>query len=272
MDNVRVYVLDSGRQPLPVGVPGELYLGGVGLARGYHNRPELTDAKFVADPFNTEPGARLYRTGDLVRWLPDGRLDFLGRMDRQVKVRGFRIELGEVEAALAAHPAVTDAVAEVHGDGDRRLVAYFVADALTAPTAGELRRFLKERLPEYMVPSIFVRLDAFPLTPNGKVDRKALPAPEAARPDLEQSYVAPQNPMQKLLVEVIASVLGLEKIGIDDSFFDLGGASLQAVQVVERCNELGVPLNPELMFQYPTVAELEKALTATSPLSIPGAA
>ncbi len=272
IDNVRVYVLDSRQQPLPVGVPGELYLGGVGLARGYHNRPELTAAKFVADPFCAEPGARLYRTGDLVRWLPDGRLDFLGRIDRQVKVRGFRIELGEVEAALAAHPAVHDAIVEVHGEGDRRLVAYFVADALAAPAAGELRRFLKERLPEYMVPSAFVRMDAFPLTSNGKVDRKALPAPEAARPELGQDYVAPQNPVQKQLAEVIASVLGLEKVGIHDSFFDLGGASLQAVQVAERCTELGLPLNPELMFQCTTVAELETALAATSPLTISGAA
>lgn len=272
LDNVRAYVLDSWQQPLPVGVPGELYLGGVALARGYHNRPELTAEKFVADPFSREPGARLYRTGDLVRWLPDGRLDFLGRIDRQVKVRGFRIELGEVEAALASHPVVEDAVAEVHGESDRRLVAYYVADALVAPIIGELRLFLKERLPEYMVPSLFVRMDAFPLTPNGKVDRKALPAPEAARPDLGRDYVAPQNPVQKLLAEVIASVLGLEKVGIHDSFFDLGGASLQAVQVVERCNGLGVPLNPELMFQYPTVAELEMALAATSTLTIPGAA
>jgi amino acid adenylation domain-containing protein len=272
MDNVRVYILDSRQRPLPVGVPGELYLGGVGLARGYHNRPELTADKFVADPFSAEPGARLYRTGDWVRWLPDGRLDLLGRIDRQVKLRGFRIELGEVEAALTAHPAIDDAVAEVLGDCDRRLVAYYVADALAAPTACELRRFLKERLPEYMVPSALVRMDTFPLTPNGKVDRKALPAPEAARPDVGQDYVPPQNPMQKLLAGVVASVLGLEKVGIHDSFFDLGGASLQAVQVAERCNELGVPLNPELMFQYPTVAELETALATTSPLSTAGAA
>jgi amino acid adenylation domain-containing protein len=272
MDNIRAYVLDSRQQPLPVGVPGELYLGGIGLARGYHNRPELTAAKFVADPFCAEPEARLYRTGDLVRWLPDGRLDFLGRIDRQVKIRGFRIELGEVEAALTAHPDINGAVAEVHGDSERRLVAYFVADALVAPTAGELRRFLKERLPDYMVPSVFVRVDAFPLTPNGKVDRKALPAPEAGRPDLDQDYVAPQNPAQKLLAEIVASVLGLERVGIHDSFFDLGGASLQAVQVAERCNELGLPLNPELMFQYTTVAEMEKALAASSPLSSSGAA
>jgi len=272
MDNVRVYVLDSRQQLLPVGVPGELHLGGVGLARGYHNCPELTAAKFVADPFHAEPWARLYRTGDLVRWLPDGRLDFLGRIDRQVKIRGFRIELGEVEAALTAHPDISDAVAEVQGESERRLVAYFVADALAAPTAGELRCFLKERLPDYMMPSVFVRMDAFPLTPNGKVDRKALPAPEAGRPDLDQDYVAPQNPVQKLLAEVVASVLGLERVGIHDSFFDLGGASLQAVQVAERCNELGLPLNPELMFQYTTVAELEKALAASSPLSISGAA
>jgi amino acid adenylation domain-containing protein len=271
MDNVRVYVLDNRQQPLPVGVPGELYLGGVGLARGYHNRPELTAAKFVADPFCAEPGARLYRTGDLVRWLPDGRLDFLGRIDRQVKIRGFRIELGEVEAVLTAHPDIDDAVVEVHGESERRLVTYFVADALVAPTTGELRRFLKDRLPDYMVPSVFVRMDAFPLTPNGKVDRKALPAPEAGRPDLVQDYVAPQNPTQKLLAEVIASVLGLERVGIHDSFFELGGASLQAVQVAERCNELGLPLNPELMFQHTTVAELEKALAASSPLSSSGA-
>jgi hypothetical protein len=229
-------------------------------------------SRIITDPFSAEPGARLYRTGDWVRWLPDGRLDFLGRIDRQVKLRGFRIELGEVEAALTAHPAIEDAVAEVLGDGDRRLVAYFVADALAAPTAGELRRFLKELLPEYMVPSAFVRMDTFPLTPNGKVDRKALPAPEAARPDVGQDYVPPQNPMQKLLAGVVASVLGLEKVGIHDSFFDLGGASLQAVQVAERCSELGVPLNPELMFQYTTVAELETALATSSPLSSAGAA
>jgi amino acid adenylation domain-containing protein len=264
MDNVRAYVLDSRQQLLPAGVPGELYLGGVGLARGYHNRPELTAEKFVANPFGAEPASRLYRTGDRVRWLPDGRLDFLGRIDRQVKVRGFRIELGEVEAALAAHPSIDETAAVVHDRGEARLVAYYVADALTAPNASELRHFLKDRLPEYMVPSAFVRMDAFPLTPNGKVDRKALPAPEAARPDLLQAYVAPQNAVQETLAGIVASVLGLEKVGIHDSFFDLGGASLQAVQVVERANQQGIPLTPELLFQYTTVVELEGALAATS--------
>jgi amino acid adenylation domain-containing protein len=272
MENVEVLILDKNRQPVPVGVPGEIYLGGIGLARGYLNRPELTAERFVSHP--TRENSRLYRTGDLARWLPDGSIDFLGRIDHQVKIRGFRIELGEIEAALNQHPAIGDTVVLAREDepGKKRLVAYFVAGLASAHSVSELRRFLKEMLPEYMIPAAFVRLDVYPLSPNGKVDRKALPAPDVSRPELEQAFIPPQTPVQIALAEIWTQVLGLEKVGILDNFFELGGASIQTLQVVERAQARGMAIAPEMMFQYQTIAELEAAAGLTSLLPATGAA
>ncbi|HYH81021.1 MAG TPA: amino acid adenylation domain-containing protein, partial [Longimicrobium sp.] len=256
IDNTRAYVLDPGLEPLPPGAAGELYVGGAGVARGYLGRPALTAERFVPDPFGGEPGARLYRTGDRVRRLADGMLDFIGRVDHQVKVRGFRIEPGEIEARLREHPAVREAVVLVREDapGDTRLVAYAVADEWAG--ANVLRAHLGQALPAYMVPAAFVRLDAFPLTPNGKIDRKALPAPEgdafAAR-----AYRAPVGETEQALVDIWAEVLRLERVGVEESFFELGGHSLLATRVVSRVRELfGVELPLRTLFEGPTVAEL----------------
>jgi len=258
---MQVYVLDRDLQPVPVGVQGELYIGGVGLARGYLNRPELTAEKFIPSPFSEAPGARLYKTGDLVRYLLDGNLAFLGRLDHQVKIRGFRIELGEIEAVLRQHPAVQECVVLAREDtpGDLRLVAYVIQDThyQPEPSLTEFRRFVQKKLPEHMVPSALVLLDALPLTPNGKVDRRALPAPEQARPDLEGGFVAPRTPVEEVLVGIWADVLNLKRIGIHDDFFDLGGHSLKAAQVRARmCDAFQLELPLRSLFEMPTIAEL----------------
>lgn len=233
ISNTRVYILDSRMQPVPIGVCGELYIGGDGLAPEYLDQPALTAARSVADPFTEEAGARLYRTGDWVRYRADGTVEFIGRRDTQVKIRGHRIELGEIEAAIAHHPAVRDAVVLAREDspGDKRLVAYVVAENSPADLVGELRVHLRASLPEYMVPAHFVSLNALPLTPNGKVDRKALPAPERSAAD-EASYVAPRTPTQEILAGAWAEVLGVERVGVEDNFFELGGHSLLAMRVV----------------------------------------
>jgi amino acid adenylation domain-containing protein len=263
--NTRAYVLDARMSPVPVGVPGELYIAGTGLARGYLGRPSLTAERFIPDPFSLEAGARLYKTGDVVRWLADGELEFIGRADNQVKVRGFRIELGEIEAALAAHESVRDCVVLAREDepGDKRLVAYVVAaDACKSSvviTATELRAHLKERLPEYMVPSAFVMLEALPLSANGKVDRKALPAPDSSL--VSDIYVAPRDAVEEMIAEVWAEVLRVERVGVEDNFFESGGHSLLAMQVVSHLRQLmGCELPLRLMFEEPTVAGLASAL------------
>jgi acyl carrier protein len=229
------------------------------LARGYLNRPALTAEKFIENPFSDEPGARLYRTGDLARYLPDGNIEFLGRVDYQVKIRGFRIELGEIEAVLDQHPAVRKVVVLAREDtpGDKRLVAYLVPNQEQAHTASELRMFLKEKLPEYMVPSAFVTLDALPLTPIGKVDRRALPAPDRSRPELGGTFVAPRTSVEERLAGIWAQVLGLERVGIHDNFFELGGHSLLATRVISRtCDAFRVELPLRSLFEAPTVADL----------------
>ena len=235
-----------------------MYIGGVGLARGYVGRPDLTAEKFIPDPVSGEPGARLYNTGDLARYLPDGNIEFLGRSDYQVKIRGFRIELGEIEATLGQHPAVRQSIVLVQeGSGEKRLVAYVAAEAAGRPSANELRRFLKDKLPEHMVPAVFVMLDAFPLTANGKVDRRALPMPDGRRPELDEAFVACRTPTEELLAEIWSHVLGVERVGIYDNFFQLGGHSLLATQVVSRIREafqVEIPLRS--MFEAPTVAGL----------------
>ena len=270
--NTTAYVLDGAGQPAPVGVAGELYLGGDGLARGYLARPALTAARFVPDPFSAEPGARLYRTGDRVRWLPSGALEFVGRTDQQVKVRGFRIEPGEVEAALLAHPQIRAAVVVVREDGgEKRLVGYVVPADGAGPSAGELREHLRQRLPEYMVPAAFVPLDALPLNANGKVDRRALPAPEYAA---EAEFAEPRTPTEELLAGIFAEVLGVERVGRYDGFFELGGHSLLATRVVSRVRQsLAIELPLRAIFEHPTVAALaervEDARQAAQGLALP---
>jgi amino acid adenylation domain-containing protein len=254
--NTSLYVLDRRLEPAPVGVPGELCIGGAGLARGYLDAPDLTAERFVPDPFSHRRGGRMYRTGDLVRWRPDGRIEFLGRIDFQVKVRGFRIELGELEAALASHPSVRQAVAGVRGQS---LVAWIVGDA----PARELREHLKGKLPEYMVPSSFVTLDAFPLTPSGKVDRKALPEPEAARDRQHLAPIPPRGPVEELIAGLWSELLGVSRVGAEDSFFELGGHSLLATQLVSRLRRaFGVEVPVRQLFETPTVAGLAGAVQA----------
>ncbi|HEX7181365.1 MAG TPA: non-ribosomal peptide synthase/polyketide synthase, partial [Thermoanaerobaculia bacterium] len=267
--NTRAYVVDRRWWPVGVGVPGELLLGGEGLARGYLGRPELTAERFVPDPFGGSPGARLYRTGDLVRWRPDGELEFLGRTDHQVKVRGFRIELGEVEAVLRAHPAVREAVAVVRGDeaAGPRLVAYTVGATEPPVSAEELRAWLEERVPAYMVPSAFVVLESLPLTPSGKVDRGALPAPVLAsgREALGAASGGARDQIEELLAAVWAEVLGLERVGIHDNFFEIGGHSLLATRVVSKIrNAFGVELPLRVVFERPTVAALAGVMRAAA--------
>jgi acyl-coenzyme A synthetase/AMP-(fatty) acid ligase/acyl carrier protein len=262
--NTQVYILDPHLNPVPTGVVGELHIGGAGLARGYLNRAELTAEKFVANPFSDLPGARLYKTGDLARYLPDGNIEFLGRIDNQVKLRGFRIELGEIECVLAQHPAIRQAVLLEREDapGDTRLVAYVVATASSNPSANDLRSFLQHKLPKYMVPSAFVFLDALPLTPNGKLDRTALPAPDHGRPELDNAFVAPRNTVEAVLANIWAEVLNLEKVGIRDNFFKLGGHSLLATQVISRMRDafsIEVPLRR--MFDAQTIAEMAAIIT-----------
>ncbi|HEV2859768.1 MAG TPA: amino acid adenylation domain-containing protein, partial [Pyrinomonadaceae bacterium] len=263
VSNTSVYILDGRMRPVGAGIIGELYTGGDGLARCYLNRPALTAEKFVPDPFGGRPGARLYRTGDLARYRPDGTIEFLGRADNQVKVRGFRIELGEVEAAIQGHAAVRGCLAVVREDapGDKRLVAYFTAGEEGQPTADELRRHLREKLPEYMVPSAFVALEAFPLTAVGKIDRRALPAPGEHVQPRESLYVAPRDETEEALAAVWRDVLGAERVGVYDNFFDLGGHSLLATQVITRVRDtLGVELTLKRFFEHPVIAELAESL------------
>jgi hypothetical protein len=260
----RTLVLDREMQPVPAGVPGELFVGGAGLGRGYLGRPDLTAPSFVPDPLGTEEGSRLYRTGDLVRFLPDGRLEFLRRLDDQVKIKGFRIELGEIEAALAAHPGIREAVVVARTDprGEIRLVAYgMAAEQGPEPPAAELWAFLRARLPEYMVPAVFLFLDALPLTPNGKVDRAALPAPDWQRSEIQRDFVPPRTPVEELLAAVWSELLGIERIGIHDNFFELGGHSLKAGQLALRVRDtFAVELPVRTVFEAPTVAAMAVAI------------
>ncbi|UJW29903.1 LLM class flavin-dependent oxidoreductase [Saccharothrix sp. AJ9571] len=260
--NVRAYVVDRQARPCPAGVPGELWLGGPGVARGYLDRSELTSRRFRPDPFAAEPGARIYRTGDLARWTPSGVLEFLGRFDDQVKLHGHRIELGEIESALAEHPNVASAVAVVRGEGaDQRIVGYCVPAAGQPPAGHELRAFLTLRLPGYMVPSTFQVIDAVPLTPNGKVDRGALPDSPGARPEVSPAYAPPTSATEQVVAEVWREMLGVDRVGVNDSFFELGGNSLLVVKTRARLLEHGGHgLSLVDMFRYPTVRALAGAI------------
>jgi len=263
--NTEIYIVDKEMNPVPVGVAGELYIGGDGLARGYLNRPDLTAERFVPDPFGGEAGTRLYQTGDLVRYLANGQVEYLGRLDQQVKLRGFRIELGEIEAALAEHEAVGECVVMARKDpqGDVRLVAYLVLESGNDKAASVWRRFLREKLPEHMIPSAFVVLDEMPRTTNEKVDRRALPEPRGERPELEEEFAAPRNEIEEVVAGIWAEVLGVERPGIQDNFFELGGHSLLAAQVISRIHEaLKVELPLSLVFERPTIAGLAERLSA----------
>jgi amino acid adenylation domain-containing protein/non-ribosomal peptide synthase protein (TIGR01720 family) len=266
--NMQVYIFDNHLNLTPIGAPGEICIGGVGLARGYLKRPELTAEKFIPNPFSEEPGARLYKTGDLARYLPDGAIEFLGRIDHQVKVRGFRIELREIEAALSEHPTIQEVVvlAREDGRGGKRLVAYLVpksSESKETPTISELRGFLKEKLPEYMAPAAYVWLDAMPLTHNGKVDRRALPEPDQSRPELATNFVAPRNRKEEILAGIWAQVIGVQRVGVYDNFFELGGDSMKSIQVVARANQAGIHFTPAQLFQLPTIANLVHAASAS---------
>ncbi|MGH8880665.1 MAG: amino acid adenylation domain-containing protein, partial [Stackebrandtia sp.] len=247
--DLKLYVLDGRLQPVPPGVPGELYVAGAGLARGYLNRPGLSAERFVADPFG-KPGTRMYRTGDLGKWRRDGTLEYLGRSDQQVQLRGFRIELGEVEAVLSRHEAVADVAAVVRGD---RLIAYAVPADGAAIDPGELRRFAGRMLPDHMVPAVVAELDMLPLTANGKLDRRALPAPELSS---SRSVRVPRTWEEEVLAGLFGEVLGLERVGVDEGFFDLGGDSIIAIQLVSRARQSGLVISPREVFQHQTVEEL----------------
>lgn len=263
--NTHAYILDQNLRPVPVGVVGELFIGGVNLARGYLARPELTAEKFIPNPFG-HSGERLYRTGDLARWLPEEVIDFLGRNDTQVKIRGFRIELGEIESRLRSHPLVIDTVvtARDEPDGQKRLIAYVVPKAGALLSAGELRVFLQQHLPEYMVPAVFSMLDALPLSPNGKIDRRALPAPSTERPDLIESFAPPATREEEILAEIWAQVLGLQKVGVEDNFFNLGGDSIRSVQVLGMAREQGFDFSLDQLFKHQTVRNLAAVLSRHS--------
>jgi acyl carrier protein len=260
--NTQIYILDKYMRLCPTGVAGELYIGGAGVAAGYLNDPEQTAARFVPDPFSANSGSCLYRTGDLARYLPDGNVEFLGRADLQVKVRGYRIELGEIESALSEHPLVRQAIVVLRHDGDReRLVAYVTSSNLRTGNTAELTDFLKERLPDYMVPAPIIVMRSFPTTPNGKVDRAALPAPED---QANRVIIAPQTFVELELAKIWASLLKLEELSVHDDFFDLGGHSLLATQVVSRVRksfEKEIPLRS--IFDAPTIAKLAAVIEAT---------
>ncbi|TKC98038.1 non-ribosomal peptide synthetase/type I polyketide synthase [Polyangium fumosum] len=256
IDNAQIFILDARMEPVPVGIPGELYIGGVCLARGYWRRPELTQQKFVADPRSGEPGTRLYKTGDRARYRADGTIEFLGRADNQIKIRGFRIELGEIEVVLGQHPDIDEVVVVVHGDSpqDKRLTAYIVEREGASPTAAELRAHLQTKLPDYMIPAAFVRLPAMPLSPNGKVDRRALPAPELTRPERDANMLAPRDTTELALVRIWEEILSVHPIGVHDDFFALGGHSLLAVRLMTRIKEeLGRTLPLAALLEGPTI-------------------
>jgi amino acid adenylation domain-containing protein len=267
--HTQLHILDANLQPVPAGVSGELHIGGLGLARGYHHRPELTAEKFIRDPFSTEPGARLYKTGDLARIRPQGQIEIQGRIDHQVKIRGFRIELGEIEARLGEHPLVKEAVVTAYegASGRKQLVAYIVPrTGVTSPdnsqhVAHQIRLQLEKILPDYMVPSFFEIMSELPLMPNGKINRKALPKPSAHAVASEQPYVAPRNATEAQLAEIWQQVLGREKVGINDNIFEIGGDSLLIFQITARATQAGLPVTLPQVFQLRTIAELAAALS-----------
>jgi acyl-coenzyme A synthetase/AMP-(fatty) acid ligase/acyl carrier protein len=275
--DLQVYILDPRLHLCPIGVPGELYVGGPGLARGYLRRPELTEGKFLPNPFATHTGERLYRSGDLGRYRANGEIEYLGRMDQQVKIRGHRVELGEIEAVLAQYPDVRESavVARQETPGDVRLIAYLVPRGETAPPDPKLRDFLKRSLPAYMVPSRFVPIERLPLTPSGKLDRRALPSPAGRSKEREEGFVPPRDPTERAVAKIWGQILGLDGLGAHDNFFERGGHSLMAAQVVSRVRDsFGVELPIRALFDSSSVAEFAEVVAkapeaARSTLSIP---
>ncbi|HEX8087553.1 MAG TPA: amino acid adenylation domain-containing protein, partial [Blastocatellia bacterium] len=268
--NIRVYILDKELNPVPIGVHGEMHVAGACLARGYLGRADLTADRFIPDPFADEPGARMYKSGDLARYLPDLSVEFIGRVDQQVKIRGFRIELGEVESVLGHHPGVREAVVMAREDspGDKRLVAYVTRRQQAGPGVNELRGYLKERLPDYMVPSAFVFMEALPLNANGKLDHRALPAPDQSRSVLEKTYAPPRTAIEQRLADVWAGVLGVDKIGIYDSFFELGGHSILAIQMMLKIRKsFDIDLPVTAMFHAPTISEFARLMEEKSDIA-----
>jgi amino acid adenylation domain-containing protein len=272
VDNAEVYLLDESLRPVPLGVRGELYVGGAGLARGYLNRPEMTAERFIPNPFSASMGARLYRTGDLARHLPDGQIEFLGRVDQQVKIRGHRIELGEIEVVLNNHVAVRESVVDCRETrpGEKRLTAYLVLEAEAHASVDELRGYLAERLPGYMIPSTFMFMERLPLSANGKLDRPSLPDADASHPATDALYVAPATAMERAVADLWRELLGLEMVGVHDNFFELGGHSLLIVQMKSRLEEI---TEREIaiieLFQYPTISTLARHLS-DGPMEQPG--
>jgi acyl carrier protein len=262
LDGWEVYILDARLHPVPQGVPGEMYVGGQGVARGYHQRAELTAERFIPHPFSEQPGARLYRTGDRARFLDDGDIEYLGRLDNQVKIRGFRIEPGEIEAALEMHEGVRQAIVITREDtpGEKRLVAYVVLSSEAQPPVEELREFLKERLPSYMVPAAFKIIEQVPLTPNGKLDYRALPSPEEQK--TAETFVPPQTETEKKIAAAWQEILGVEKVSVHENFFDLGGHSFLMTEVVDRMrNVYGLEVPMADAFEHPTIFHLARHLT-----------
>src|SRR5581483_7924229 len=261
LPNIHVYVLDRALRPVPAGIAGELYIAGAGLARGYLNRPGLTATRFIACPYGP-PGGRMYRTGDLARWRGDGLLEYLGRADEQVKIRGFRIEPGEIETVLRRHPAIADAAVIAREDtpGRKQLTAYLIpAAGATPPDAGDLRGWLKDTLPDYMIPAAFVTMDALPLTANGKLDRRALPAPGR---DASVGYVAPRTAAEEAIAGIWADVLGVDQVGVHDNCFELGGDSILSIQIVSRARRAGYQFTARDLFAHQTIAELAPRTTS----------
>ncbi|HYP27952.1 MAG TPA: amino acid adenylation domain-containing protein, partial [Blastocatellia bacterium] len=260
--DLQVYLLDDYLNPVPIGFPGQIYVGGAGLARGYLNRPGLTADRFIPNPFSDEPGARLYKSGDLARFLPGGDFEYLGRADHQVKIRGFRIELGEIEAALVQHPGVREAVVLALDDtpSQKRLVGYIVAKDKELATAGNLRKFLQKLLPEILIPSAFVLMESFPLTSNGKLDRASLPAPSMSRPGFNEPFVPPQNEEEELLAKIWGEVIGVDQVGSHDNFFALGGDSIRSIQVLYRAEQQGLHFTFQQLFQHQTIHELAESI------------
>ncbi|MEA5516075.1 non-ribosomal peptide synthetase [Nodularia sp. UHCC 0506] len=264
--NTQIYILDQYLQPVPIGVTGELYIGGNNLARGYINHPELTNEKFIYKSFENSQSVRLYKTGDLGRYLPNGNIEFLGRADQQVKIRGFRIEITEIESVLQEHDGIRETKILAREDelNHQRLVAYFVPNQESEVLTTDLRDFLKAKLPDYMIPSAFVQLKAFPLTVNGKIDHQALPAPENIKPELAGKFVAPRNSIEEAIAKIWSGVLKLKQVGIYDNFFELGGDSIISIQIIARLNQAGLQLTPKQLFDYPTIAELATVASSTS--------
>jgi hypothetical protein len=263
ISNMQVYLLDDKLNPVPVGARGEICIAGVGLARGYLNRPDLTSEKFIPNPFDHEPGSLIYRSGDFARYRPDGSLEFLGRFDNQVKIRGIRVELSEIDALMLQHPNVRHSVAVVQDDypEGKRIVVYFSPSRGKKIIVSEIREFLKQNLPYYMVPSKIVLLNQWPRTESGKIDREKLPLPDKSRPELKEAYLAPSSLTEEMLELIFAKVLGIDNVGINDNFFDLGGHSLKATQVTSRIKDtIKLDVHQDIIYKNPTIAKLARVI------------